>query len=155
MNIFNNQAKSLESIIKKLFNSQQLLSLLSCDSLLTARKNNQISYDLKRVDDTLRSYIFCYYEDTDYDYEKFESYSTLLIDVIVPFDKWRIDGEGPRPVLIESEIFNILNNQYVDGVGTIVLEGSTPLTLDENYGGYTMKFSLTNGGDGIEDAINI
>lgn len=65
----------------------------------------------------------------------------LLISVVCPFEEWQLDNNSLRPFLLMEEIDKELNQQKLNGIGTLSFDGANRLALSGQLGGFSMGYS--------------
>lgn len=71
----------------------------------------------------------------------------ICIDVICPFKLWDLGNYRLRPMKIMGYIDGILANNRLTGIGTLEFIGSRKMTINKEYGGYTLIYRAVHGDD--------
>lgn len=67
----------------------------------------------------------------------------IQFDVICPPDDWDLGNYRLRPLKIIGFIDGILNGSKLNNIGKVNFLTCKELTLDENYAGYTLAYTVT------------
>lgn len=71
--------------------------------------------------------------------------SVVSFTIFSPLDIWELDDYKIRPMQIAGYIDGILNKTKLSGIGTLNFTDMTEFVLDENWGGYCIKYVATHG----------
>lgn len=64
----------------------------------------------------------------------------IQVAVVCPFEEWVLDTNSLRPYLLMQEIDKELNEQKINGIGTLNFINAQQLTLSPQLGGFSMEY---------------
>ena len=66
--------------------------------------------------------------------------AAVQITIICPFEEWLLDTNSLRPYLIMQEIDKELNQQQLNGIGTLSFVGASQVAFSPQLGGFAMEY---------------
>lgn len=76
---------------------------------------------------------------------------TISFTIICPLVKWELDDYKLRPIQIAGYIDGIMNGAKLTGIGTLQFMGASQVILDEEHGGWIIRYIATHGNDDKDD----
>lgn len=73
--------------------------------------------------------------------------NVITFDIISHFDQWRLKDFELRPYKIAGEIDTMLDKQKLTGIGELHFLGANQMILNEEYGGVSLMYEATHGGE--------
>lgn len=65
---------------------------------------------------------------------------SIQITIMCPFEEWELDNNSLRPFLLMEEIDKELNEQKINGIGTLTFGGASQLAFSPQLGGFIMEY---------------
>lgn len=65
---------------------------------------------------------------------------TIQITIMCPFEEWELDNNSLRPYLLMEEIDKELNEQKINGIGTLAFSGASQVAFSLQLGGFIMEY---------------
>lgn len=74
----------------------------------------------------------------------------ISFTIICHLDQWELDDYKIRPLQIAGYIDGILNESKLSGIGTLQFMGGSQVVLNEELGGFILRYVATHGHDDEE-----
>lgn len=99
------------------------------------------------IHDNFKSHILIEFDDFTLTSNSHYRDCVISFTIICPLVKWELDDYKLRPIQIAGYIDGILNNARLSGIGTLQFMGASQIVLDEEHGGWIIRYIATHGND--------
>lgn len=150
--------KDLFSVVTKMINNDELKKLLyypTKDALQREKLSEEQTFGLLHknirvvpkleVDEEVLSYVIVTFDNfvPNQNNPVFRD-NTITFDILCHMDTWVMENYQLRPYLIMGQIDGMMNNQKLNGIGTVEYESGTALILSGEIAGYSLTYKVIN-----------